>query len=373
MRILQVGKYYPPFLGGMETVLENVVLGLQEAAQEVSVLVAGESDLERRETIGSGPHQVQLWRLGNLGVWNSQPLTPGLPAALRRLLTDFRPDIVHLHMPNPLLAMAWETLPAGSRPPCVIWHHADITRQKLGRVLVGPWVRRCLGRSRGVCVSSRSLLEFSSELSGLDTRPRVIPFGLDPAPWNTVASTFDGPFLFVGRLVPYKGLEVLVQAMTLVPGAELVLVGEGPLSEVLREKIQHSGLAGRVRLTGSLPIDRVLEIMSRARALVLPSLDASETFGLVQLEAMAAGLPVVISELPTGVGEVGLPDRTCLTVPPGRSDLLAASLARLQDDPELCRSLGRRGRERFVESFTRRHMRDALLAWYGEILDPRPA
>jgi rhamnosyl/mannosyltransferase len=375
MRILHIGKYYPPYQGGMETVLENLVLGLMEAGQEVAVLVAGQGPSQVREAIVHQEGTADLVRLANLGVWNSQPLTPGIVSALRRLLTQFRPDLVHLHLPNPLLGAAWRLLglfpghPA--LPPYVVWHHADITRQKLGRRLLAPSVRHLLENARGICVSSDSLVHGSPVLTRFSEKIRVVPFGLDPAPWASVTSDFSGRFLFVGRLVRYKGLEVLLKAVAKVPQVRLDLVGEGPLKRDLASTLTRLRLGDRVRLRGALSSAELLTAMSTAKGLVLPSLDASETFGLVQLEAMAAGLPVIASDLDTGVREVGVHGLTGLLVAPGQVAPLAEALDRLDRDPALARQLGSAGRARFMAQFTRQKMIDNLMQWYISLLqDP---
>ncbi len=112
--------------------------------------------------------------------------------------------------------------------------------------------------------------------------------------------------------------------------------------------------------------------LTRARALVLPSMDASETFGLVQLEAMAAGVPVIASDLATGVREVGEPGRTCLLVPPGETGPLADAMTSLLDDPEFVGKLGAAGRRRFQDRFTREAMLDRLLDWYSSLISTYP-
>lgn len=369
---MHVGKYYPPHQGGMETVLENLVMGLLEANHQVSVVVAGDTGQDEHMPI-PGPHgAARLIRLANLGVVNSQPLLPGLWPALRRELIHFKPDLVHLHFPNPLLAMVWNGLMAGrsieNRPPHVIWHHADITRQKWAKILAGPVVDRCLDQASGVCLSSQVLLEGSSDLHGHTSKTRVIPFGIAPEPWSTVQPTLDGPFLFVGRLVRYKGLDILLKAVASLPEVRATLVGEGPLKETLIQQVKELGLQDRVQLTGPVDQPQLLELMSRARALVLPSVDASETFGLVQLEAMAAGLPVIASDLPTGVRQVGLPDKSCLLVQPRSVEALAQALHEIQNDSALARAMGNQGRRHFLEKYTRSEMTAHLISWYEDIL-----
>jgi len=377
MRILHIGKYYPPFLGGMETVLWNLTEGLLDRSCEVTVLTAGDEPLDRQETVvgPSSGRRGRLVRASVYGHFNSQPLTLTLMGLMRREIALLKPDLVHLHLPNPLAAAAWLGLTAGlspDSPPLIIWYHADITRQRVGRFLVHPIVNACLKQAVGISVSSETLAARSPVLAPWLDKVGVIPFGIDPAPWNQVTPTLDGPFLFVGRLVPYKGLDILLEALVRVPEAELVIVGDGPLESCLVEQAANSEIAGRVVFAGSMNQAGVAGHLTRARALVLPSVDASETFGLVQLEAMAAGVPVIASDLATGVREVGEPGRTCLLVPPGDVDALAGAMTNLLEDPESAEALGFAGRLRFRDRFTRETMIDRLLDWYSSLVSTNP-
>ena len=373
MRIMHIGKYYPPYLGGMETVLRNLAEGLLDRFCEVTVLTAGDGPLDRHEEL-VGPdsgHTGRLVRASVYGHLNSQPLTLTMMSLIRREITHLKPDLVHLHLPNPLAAAAWLGLSAwGAKemPPLAVWYHADITRQRVGRFLVRPVVNSCLKQSVGISVSSATLAAKSPVLAPWRDKVGVIPFGIDSSPWDEVVPSLDGPFLFVGRLVPYKGLDFLLKALVRVPEAELVIVGEGPLQSALAGQAESSGITGRVHFAGPMDQGGVADYLTRARALVLPSVDASETFGLVQLEAMAAGVPVIASDLPTGVREVGEPGSTCLLVPPGDAGVLADAMSSLQDDPELVVKLGAAGRRRFHERFTRETMLDRLLDWYSSLV-----
>ena len=373
MKILHIGKYYPPYRGGMETALANLAEGLLDAGCEVSLVTAGDRRTDQCEVI-CGPQSGRTGRLvraGVRGVFNSQPVTPGMVGLLRRELDLFRPDLVQLHLPNPLAAAAWlalEATGAPHRPPLTIWYHADITRQRLGRRLLSPVLNRCLARAAGISVSSTALADLSPVLAPYRQKVAVIPFGIQPQPWLGVVPQLDGPFLFVGRLVGYKGVAGLFEALAAVPGAALVVVGEGPLRETLRKQGERLGILPRVSFVDTLDENGIAGHLGRARALVLPSIDASEAFGLVQLEAMGAGVPVIATDLPTGVPEVGVAGVTGLLVPPGDSQALAAALSRLHGDQALARRLGQAGRERFRSQFTRATMIARLVAWYAEIL-----
>ncbi len=372
MRILHLGKYYPPCHGGMETVLENIACGLVEAGDEVSVLVSGTDGLTRRGPLIPGRSQGAglLVRCGRPGTWNSQPLTWDLYAELRRLLRTERPDLVHLHLPNPLAAAAWLAVSATTAPAPVlaVWHHADMRRQRLTAPLVRPLVRRCLHRAAGVCASSAELAATSAELAGLRDVVRVIPFGIAAPDPGELPPTRKGPFLFVGRLVPYKGVGVLLEAVARVPDAELQIVGDGPRRFFLQQRARALGISGRVHFTGSVDHAALARLLREARALVLPSLDAGETFGLVQLEAMAAGCAVIASDLPTGVAGVGVPEQTALLTAPGDVAALAMALGRLQEDPDLAAKLGSAGRARYLARYRPERMIRELRSWYGELL-----
>lgn len=373
MKILHVGKYYPPYRGGMETALQNLAEGLLDAGCAVSLVTAGARSVDSRETI-EGPISGRtgtLLRAAVRGVINSQPLTPGLVGLLRREVALFQPDLVQLHLPNPLAAAAWLGLEATGlprRPPLTVWYHADITRQKLGRRVLQPLITACLQRAVGVSVAASALAERSPVLAAFRHKVAVIPFGIASSPWLDVVARGDGPFLFVGRLVPYKGVGVLLEALTQVPDASLEIVGEGPLEGALRDQAARLGLRQRVAFVGTQDQAAIATRLASARALVLPSVDASEAFGLVQLEAMGAGVPVIATDLATGVPEVGVPGETGLLVPPGDSAALARALSQLQNDKGLVRRMGQAGRERFGASYTRERMVDRLLAWYGKVL-----
>ena len=226
MKILHLGKYYHPRRGGMETVLRQQAEGLAEHGCDVTVLVAGAAadSLEFR-------NGVRVVRALTAGTFRSQPLTPTLPGLLRREVALQRPDLVILHLPNPLAAAAW--LLAGALGdlasiPLAVWHHADITRQRVDAAPARAVQGRCLARAETIWVSSSSLADGSRELAPWRSRVAVVPFGIDLKPWCARTPRRDGPFLFVGRLVPYKGLDVLLDAVAAVPGLRLDLVGSGP-------------------------------------------------------------------------------------------------------------------------------------------------
>lgn len=378
MKILHVGKYFPPYRGGMETVLENLVEGLLDAGVQVNTVVSSQDTTDSLSTI-RGPesgNEGQLIRTARAGNFNSQPLNLTLISQLRRQLDTFKPDLVHLHLPNPLAVLAWSGLSQwyGSKlPPLAIWYHADITRQRWGAKLVRPLIQKALGQCAGICVSTETLGQNSVCLQNFASKIEVIPFGIQSEPWISIHPQREKSFLFVGRLVPYKGLEVLLDAMKQVPDCWLDVVGQGPLESFLEDKIRHDNLEGRVTLHGGCSAQDLSDLMSRAQALILPSLDRSETFGLVQLEAMAAGIPVITSKLQSGVSEVGIEDETCLLVQPGDAQSLSQAMQKFLNDDQLAAGMGQASRERFNNHYTREIMVRRVWEWYEKLLNTGPS
>jgi rhamnosyl/mannosyltransferase len=171
----------------------------------------------------------------------------------------------------------------------------------------------------------------------------------------------------VGRLVYYKGLEVLLDAMVHCPLLRLALVGSGPLDQTLRARTRDRNLEQRVAFLGDVEDATLQAFYSACRFLVLPSTASSEAFGLVQLEAMAAGRPVIATNLPSGVPHVNQHQRTGLIVPVGDVAALARAMQALQGDEALCARLGSAGRARALGEFAEERVMQQWLELYSEL------
>ncbi|HKI84640.1 MAG TPA: glycosyltransferase, partial [Candidatus Krumholzibacteria bacterium] len=351
MRILELGKFYPPVRGGMESALEQICLGLRRRGHRVLALVSAD---ERRAS-ASYREGVAVWRLGRYGQIASSPVNPGLARALKRVRSQFRPQLVHLHLPNPAVAVAW--LLFGDRQlPLVISYHSDIVRQRRLASLLEPLRQRVLARAAKIVVSSEDLRNSSRSLAAHRARCIVIPWGIDvdtilpgPPP-SPELLPFPRYFLFVGRMVYYKGLEVLLAALQQ-ENMPLVVVGEGPLRARWEKQAASRGLGDRVYFAGAVSQQALDTLYRGCVAQVLPSIAASETFGLVQLEAMARGRPVVAARASGGVASVQEDGVSGLLVPPADADSLRRALKTLWDDPQRAEAMGQAARARVVSHF----------------------
>lgn len=356
LRVLHVGKFYPPHHGGMETHVQTLCEELRRDV-DVQVLVASDDRRTVRETINGVP----VTRIGTKAMVASASVNPGMARAIR----EARADVVHFHHPNPTGVLSY--LASGWRGPLVVTYHSDIVRQRVLGAVFSPILHRFLRGAHAILATSPDYAASSPVLRKHRERVRIIPFGIraeqfetaDPAAVEEIRAQY-GPriVLGVGRLVYYKGFDYLLRAMERVD-ARLVILGDGPLRADLEARAAELGIGDRVAFPGQVP--ELAPWYHAAEVFVLPAIARSEAFGLVQLEAMAAGTPVVNTRLDSGVPFVSRDGESGLTVPPEDTDALAAALDRLLGDDALRARLGEGGRARVRgELSLERMVRDTL-------------
>ncbi|HEU5169279.1 MAG TPA: glycosyltransferase [Gemmatimonadales bacterium] len=359
MRILHLAKYYWPRSGGMERVVQGLAEGAAALGHEVEV-VAVQSFAPAQE---ARRQRSAVTRAFSFAAFGSQEIAPGYIAAAWK-----RADIIHVHHPHPLADLA--SLLRAGRTPVVVTQHADARRGIYKRL-----ARLVLRRASAIVVPSRAHIALSTELTGFEGKVEVIPFGIDERRWTFVPPPPPDSApraIFIGRLVRYKGVDILLRALERVPDLRLDIVGTGPEGPRLRTLAQALAVSDRVRWWGEYPDDDLPRRMADADFLVLPSVTVEEMFGLVVLEAMAAGRPVITTALPSGVREVNVPGTTGLEVPLRDVGALAQALETLSHDAALRHRLGQAGQRRVVEQFTQTQMAERHIALYTRILEGKP-
>jgi len=368
MHVLHVGKYYPPYRGGIETVVEQLCRGLAGRGVEVTALVSNDTSSTVDETIDG----VRVLRLGRTAELNSQPVNLRLVPELRRL----RFDALHFHTPNPVGALA--VLLAQRAEPIVVTHHSDIVRQRLLGAPATAVQSSLYRRASALIAATPKHIEHSPVLRGFASKCRVIHFPIDASPYVDATSLWDEQLptawqseplvLFVGRLVYYKGIDVLLEALRLTERGQLAIVGVGPLAPRLADQAARLGIAERVRFLGAVSVERLRSMYKCARLLVLPSVAPSEAFGMVQLEAMAAGRPVISTDLKSGVPYVNQHGVTGLIVPPRDPFALAAAMKTLLDDEPRALALGEAAQRRVLAEFHVDKVVDAHIELYAGLI-----
>jgi rhamnosyl/mannosyltransferase len=371
IRVLTFGRFADDNFGGLERYVFELGRALEGEVSFVNIVARRGA----RPDVRMAGETVYARPIASPG---DTPVCPTMPLhALRRhWRTPF--DIVHLQFPaDPMAHMAYELLPRPVKR--VIGWHSDIIRQQGLLKLYRPFLNHSLRRADAIIAATPAHISSSEQLSVVrDTaRFRVVPYGFDlarfrdrPALAEQIRRRHPERFLLfaLGRHVYYKGFEFLIRALAGLPEAVLALGGQGPLTAELQRIAREAGVADRVDFVGRIP-DRELPAWYHAcDVFCLPSVEPAEAFGIVQVEAMASGRPVLCCRLDNGVNWVNRDGETGLAVPPGDVAALVEALKRLQEDPALRAKLGEEGRKRAHSVFSAEAMARATLAVYREVL-----
>nr|WP_225444717.1 glycosyltransferase [Pseudomarimonas arenosa] len=369
---MHLGKYFPPAAGGIERFLSQLVSWQSRSGLESTVLV------HHKPHTPDTQDTLPIRRVRAFGELLFVPISPQWPVAFARTLREVRPDLLHIHMPNPWAFCALFSAAARSLPWVVHWH-ADVPhdhpswRMRLAYRPYAQFEQQLLRRAATIVVSSQTYLDASATLSAHRDRCAVIPLGLEAE--RPESAPPDWPnhdqlkLLAVGRLSYYKGFETLLDAVARTADVQLLLIGEGERRTALAARIAALGLHERVRMTGHLDDPQIEAAYRACDVFCLPSLDRAEAFGLVLLEAMRAGKPVVASAVPgSGMTEVVQDQQTGLLVSPGDPDSLAEALALLRERPDLRAQLGQAGRGRFEANYRFDPVGQSISDVYGQLL-----
>ncbi|MBR0938147.1 glycosyltransferase [Bradyrhizobium jicamae] len=364
--VLHIFKvYYPDLFGGTLSVIRDICTGLKDTFT-AAVLVCSRSGGAPKIVV----NDVAVERVHSFGDVLSLPAAPTYPWRLWRRITEH--DLLALHAPFPLADLVFAFGLGRGRPLVVHWH-ADIVTHAGLRFIVEPMMRRTLRRAAAIIVSDPVLVETTPLLQEFADKCHAVPFGVDVAKYDRPAvqpadvNARGRLVLACGRLVPYKGFDVLVRAAHS-RNFEVWIVGEGREREHLEQLIRDYGLQDRVRLLGSVPESERVKLMRIADVFVMPSVTNAETFGLVQLEAMAAGRPVINTALDTGVPYVARDGIEAITVPPGDAPALADAIETLINDPDRRRRMGQAARHRAVTKYSTTAFREGVETVYRRVV-----
>jgi len=365
MKVLHIYKDYYPVLGGIENHIKMLAEGLVRRGVQAQVLVTNVGPRTSVQEIEGVP----VIKAGCPFRLSSAPLS----LSLYRWMVRLRPDIVHLHFPNPTGELGQLFLRRGRK--CVLTYHSDIVRQRYLLRLYRPFLWRVLAEADRIIATSPNYIRSSPYLRRFADKCVVIPLGIalgafeqvDQGRVGAIRDRYGAPLLlFVGRLRYYKGVQYLLRAMRQIE-ARLLIVGTGPMEGKWRALAEELALGDRVVFLGEVSDDELPLCYHACDLFVLPASHRSEAFGLVQLEAMACGRPVISTELGTGTSYVNVHGKTGLVVKPRDPQALAEAIHRLLADEPLRNRMGERGRER-ARAFSKEAMIDRVVALYEELM-----
>jgi glycosyltransferase involved in cell wall biosynthesis/ABC-type polysaccharide/polyol phosphate export permease len=367
LSVLHIFKvYYPDLFGGTLSVIRDICAGLKDRFS-AHVLACSKFGGSRRIEVNG----VAVERVRSFGDVLSLPAAPTFPWRLWNRIAGH--DLLALHAPFPLADLVF-ALGLGRGRPLVVHWHADIVSHATLRPLVEPLMRRTLRRAQAIIVSDAILINSSPLLREFSDKCHVVPFGIDVSKYDCPALSqpraeagADRGRLVVacGRLVPYKGFDVLIRAAK-GRNFEVWIIGEGRERPRLEKLIAELGLEDRVRLLGSVSDKELVKFMSIATVFVMPSVTSAETFGLAQLEAMAAGRAIVNTALDTAVPRVARQGIEAITVRPGDHEELANAIDELISDPDRRRRMGEAARLRATTRYSTLAFREGIETVYRQ-------
>lgn len=375
MRVLQLGKFYP-IRGGVEKVMWDLTAHLPEAGVACDMLCAilpgdkpdpQDASFARMEDgvlVFSLPSGGRVICVKALAKKAATMLSPAMVGWLRKHKGDY--DIIHIHHPDPMAALAlWL---CGFKGKVVLHWHSDILSQKGLLILYRPLQKWLIRRADVIVGTTPVYIKSSPWLQDFQKKCTFVPIGIDPLPEGNPARIrrrypCEVMILSVGRLVSYKGYSYLVDAAAFLPeGWKVVIGGDGPLRAALQEQIQVKGLVGKVELAGYLPQEDIPSWFAACDVFVLSSVLKTEAFGIVQIEAMSLGKPVVTTLVQgSGMSWVNEHGKSGLNVPPEDPRAMAQALMDVVREKE---KFGEAARKRFQELFTTETMINKVKAIY---------
>jgi rhamnosyl/mannosyltransferase len=378
VKVLQLTKFYPPVHGGIETATQELADGLNARGVPTDVLCAHTGRWTQVEHRGAST----LTRAGSLAFVLSTSMSPAMVRHLARARGRY--DLLHVHLPNPMANVAVRL--AGWPGKVVVHWHSDIVNQQRALRYYEPLQTWLLQRADAIIATSAPYAEHSPWLQPWRHKLHIVPLGIDvrhpladPAERDAARAALDRELgtaplvLGIGRMAGYKGFEHLVEAAAhLRPDARVVVIGGGALLADRRERVREAGLEHRIEFPGRLSNAEVEAYLERAQVFCMPSINRAEAFGMVLLEAMAARLPIVATDIAaSGVPWVNVHGETGWNVPVEDPIALADAINGLLDDPARAKALGENGRRRLETHFTADRMVERTLEVYERVMAGR--
>jgi glycosyltransferase involved in cell wall biosynthesis len=371
LRVLQLSKFYPPVVGGIESVVVELTKGLNRLGCRTDVLCAHE---RATTSVERWPGGYVVTRAASLGRLLSTSMSPRMLGLLSRCAGNY--DLIHVHLPDPLANLAlWWTRP---KAKIVVHWHSDIVQQRLALRVYEPLQQWLLARADMIIATTDRYWRGSPWLRQHAAKIRVLPIGIEDRPQavpshqvrEIQARYGDRPIVFaLGRMVYYKGFQHLIDACRALPqNVAVVIGGDGPLLDEFRRRSVEAGLDDRLHFPGRITEHELAAHFEAIDIFCLPSDSKAEAFGVVLLEGMRAGKPIVASDIDgSGVGWVNEHGKTGLNVPPADATQLAGAIRSLLEDPQRAAEYGAAARRRFLEHFTAQRMVQRCLALYAEL------
>lgn len=370
MNILQVGKFYP-VRGGVEKVMYDLMSGLSAQQINCDMLCAATEDYPAGNIILNKYAKLMIIR--TRFKFAATMIAPGMISKLRKIANHY--DIIHIHHPDPMACLALYM--SGYKGRVVLHWHSDIVKQRTLLKLYNPLQNWLIGRADLIVGTSPVYVQFSSFLTAVQDKVDYIPIGVLPVIANeekvlAIKNKYPGKRIVfsLGRLVEYKGYEYLIRAAQKLDNSyQIVIGGKGPLMKMLKDLILQLNVQDRVELVGFISDEELSAYYEACDIFCLSSIQKTEAFAIVQIEAMSCGKPVISTDIPgSGVSWVNKDEVSGLIVDVEDADQLALAIEEICEDEKLNQKFQQGSKERYETMFTRQSMVDRCVRLYRQLL-----
>lgn len=374
MKILHIGKYYPPFFGGVEKVNYDLVNGLNKLNVPTDQLCFNKGRKNSIEKSDSGT----IYRCGVVLSILGQPISISFLKNLFRLLGHY--DIIHLHLPNPLASLAVFFLRKNQK--LVLHWHNDIIKQKVMLFFYRPLQTMMLKRADAIIGTTPQYVTTSKDLLNFQEKSHVIPIGVNEADiivnqeyLDKLKNRYESKkiVLSVGRLSEYKGYEYLIKAAKHLDEHTIILIiGIGEEKDKLEALILEEAMQHKVKLLGKVPHDKLGAYFQLCDVFCMSSISRNEGFGIVQIEAMLKKKPIVTTEIKgSGISYGNINNVTGYTVPIKEPIKLAKAILKILNDQNLALKLGEKAYLRARSIFSTKKMIKETIKIYESIINKK--
>ncbi len=365
MKVLHIGKYYPPYPGGIESYCKVICEGLFSRNIGVDIVVSNDMNKFTHTNING----IDVFRLPRLKSLRSIPICPAMPFFVKKLLKTNHYDIVHIHFPNPMGEISF--LFSGFKGKKIITYHADHGFNNRLKTLYLPVVNNMLRKCSNIIFSSENYLNNRTLLDKYRNKCRIVPIPLNPyflsqidyKKVSQIKEKYGNFILFVGNLNSYKGQEYLIKAMKNI-NSNLIMIGSGANNSNIKKLINKMHLENKIFIIDRVGNDELKSFLDACEVLCLPSVSQAETFGIVLLEAMARSKPVISTELGTGTSWVNKDGKTGFVVSPGSVGELSDAISKILGNEKLKEQMGNNAKKRVLDYFTVDKTIDSLVSLY---------
>lgn len=368
-RVLQISKYMYPFIGGVEQVVQDLAGAIAQTGAEQKIICFNEdvndgiSTYHKYETVVDTVDGIEVIRCGYQLKISSQSLSFNYGRELRKVMDDFKPDLVILHYPNPFVT-AYLLRYAGRPFKLAVYWHLDITKQKVLKKVFHNQTVRLINRADVILGATPNHIKDSEYNKYFGNKGRALPYMVNEQKLmiseeeirkaENIRNKYKGKVLgfFIGRHVPYKGLQYLIKASAQLKDVpvQFLIAGNGELTRELKELAKDDS---KVTFLGRISDEDRRVYYQACDMICFPSVTKNEAFGLALAEGMYFSKPALTFTIEgSGVNYVNLNGVTGIESPNADSVALSEAIKKLVEDENMRLRYGENARERIQSMFT---------------------